>query len=127
MFTEKVLTGVFDGDTLVKVEAGYSATRRLTTADNPKSNVDMFIAHAPVTVASDTDPADVGSVLTATLGAGWSATGFQWTRDDVAITLATDETYTVVEADQGAVLGVTVSGLSFTPSLTFAIPAAPAP
>lgn len=66
-----------------------------------------------------------GSVLTATPPAGWAATGYQWLRDGVTISGATSSTYTVVEADLGAVLTCNVSGLSLAPTATVPVPQYP--
>lgn len=51
---------------------------------------------APVTVSGSTVN---GSVLTRTLGAGWTETGGNWTRDGANISGATSPTYTTVSAD----------------------------
>jgi hypothetical protein len=54
----------------------------------------------------------VGSVLTAALQSGWSATGYQWTRGGVNIGGATASTYTVQVADEGLSISCRVTGLS---------------
>lgn len=53
----------------------------------------------------------VGSTLTANLSQGFGATGFQWYRDEVAISGATSSTYTLVSDDAGSSITCRVSGL----------------
>lgn len=52
--------------------------------------------------------------VTANLAAGWSATGYQWTRDGNNISGATSNTYTLVGADIGKAVTIKVSGLTYT-------------
>lgn len=60
----------------------------------------------------------VGQTLTALLAAGYSATGYQWTRANadgsnvVNIAGATSQTYTVQAADKDKLLGCSVTGLA---------------
>lgn len=81
-------------------------------------------ATAPSTVGS-LGPVDVsgtpgvGNVLTATLAAGWSVTGYQWVRTTngtpADIAGATSSTYVQTTSDRGAGIsvGVRVTGLSY--------------
>jgi len=70
------------------------------------------------TVVSITGSGALGSVLTATLASGWTATSHQWLRDGVAISGATAATYTVQSADVAAfgatpkVISCTATGLA---------------
>jgi len=64
---------------------------------------------SPVSV---TGTGTVGSVLTAALQSGWSATGYQWTRAGVSISGATASTYTLQAADAGTSVACRVSGLA---------------
>lgn len=58
----------------------------------------------------------VGNTLTAVLATGWTATGYQWKRDGTPISGATSTTYTLVTADAGHLITLTVSGLVYTPT-----------
>lgn len=55
-----------------------------------------------------------GQILTVTLPTGWTAS-YQWTRDAVAISGATNSTYTLALADVGTVVTCNVSSMIFTP------------
>ena len=55
-----------------------------------------------------------GNVLTASMRSGYSATGFQWTRNGVDISGQTASTYTQLTSDRGAVIGCRAIGLSFS-------------
>lgn len=90
------LYGVFDGTTGVLV--GVS----------PVSGVTSTIAGQPIII---TGTGLVGNLLTAALGTGWSATGYQWTRDGTNISGATSSTYTLVNADSSHTVSCTVTGL----------------
>jgi hypothetical protein len=69
----------------------------------------------------------IGSVLSATLAAGWSVTGYQWYRNSgggpVAISGATSSTYTQVTADAGTTLTVRGTGLIYTSPVGAQVPA----
>jgi hypothetical protein len=67
----------------------------------------------PVTVSGI---GGVGNTLTAVLAIGWTATGFQWNRDGAPISGATGQAYTLVTADAGHLITLTVSGLVYTPT-----------
>jgi beta-xylosidase len=51
----------------------------------------------------------VGSRLTATASAPWTATAYQWKRGGTAIAGATGSTYTLTAADRGATISVSVT------------------
>lgn len=77
-------------------------------------------ASNPVTV-SPTTGVVVGTTLTATFAPGWGldgkpGSGFQWNRDGAPISGATNSTYTLVSADGGHLITLTVSGLVYTPT-----------
>lgn len=55
-----------------------------------------------------------GQTLTASLAPGWSVTGYQWTRNGVDISGATNSTYVLSGADIGNSVTVKVSGLIYT-------------
>lgn len=59
---------------------------------------------------------EVGETLTATLSAGWSAGGYQWTRDGSNISGATGATYVLQSADAGKSVTCKVSGLVYGPT-----------
>lgn len=79
----------------------------------PVSGTVSSISGNPVSI---TGTNTVGSVLTAALATGWSATGFQWTRDGSNISGATSATYTLVSADSSHTVGVVVTGLVYAPT-----------
>lgn len=54
-----------------------------------------------------------GNLLTATLATGWTATGYQWTRDGVDISGATSATYRQVTADRSKTIRVRATGLAY--------------
>lgn len=56
---------------------------------------------------------DVGNVLNVELDSGWTATGFQWTRNGADIAGATGSTYTFQDIDVGKAIGVKPLNLSF--------------
>lgn len=58
----------------------------------------------------------VGNALTVALATGWTASGYQWTRDGANISGATLSAYTLVSADSGHTVGVNVSGLAYAPT-----------
>lgn len=72
-------------------------------------DVSALAAAAVVTIAG---AGVVGQALTAALGSGWVATGYQWYRGGVAIAGATSANYTLVSADLSAPITVTAIGLS---------------
>ncbi|WP_157845784.1 fibronectin type III domain-containing protein [Herbaspirillum huttiense] len=57
-----------------------------------------------------------GNVLTASMRSGYSATGFQWTRNGSDISGQTANTYTQLTSDRGAVIGCRAIGLSYAGS-----------
>lgn len=71
---------------------------------------------AAAAIVSITGSPAVGDTLTATLADGWSATGFQWTRDGANIAGATSSTYTVTASDRKKALSCKVTGLTHTAS-----------
>lgn len=71
--------------------------------------------------------AGVGKVLTASPPAGWSASGWQWYRNGVAISGATSQTYTQQDADIGATLTVGGTGWSLVSQSGVSVPEPPFP
>lgn len=118
-FVEKVQTVVVDEATgaVVAQGAGYATLRRSQTLTPAQQAVTAVTS--PVSVSGI---AAVGEELTAVLAPSWTVTGYQWYADGVAISGATSDTYTVTVAEQGAVISVGVSGLTFI-SGNVAIPA----
>lgn len=57
--------------------------------------------------------AGAGNLLTAVLATGWTATGYQWTRDGVDIGGATSSTYLQQVADRTHTISVRAVGLSY--------------
>jgi len=86
-------------------------------ANNPIGSTELHSANIttastitrPVTITGGNT---VGSVLTATLGAGWAAATYQWTRAGSDISGATTSTYTITSSDASTLLACRVSGLS---------------
>lgn len=71
------------------------------------------VGGAPVAV---TGVAEVGQTLTAELAEGWTATGYQWTRNGSNISGATSQTLTLGAADLGKAVTCKVSGLVYMPT-----------
>ena len=70
----------------------------------------------------------VGSVLTASLSAGYAATGYQWTRNGSDISGQTSSTYTIQSGDRGTTIGCRATGLSYAASgatVPYTVPGAP--
>lgn len=63
-------------------------------------------------IVSITGSNAIGSVLTATLASGWTAAGFQWTRNSVILGGATASTYTLSPSDSASSIACVVTGLS---------------
>lgn len=55
----------------------------------------------------------VGNLLAAVLATGWTATGYQWTRDGVDISGATGSTYRQVTADRNKTIKARATGLAY--------------
>ncbi|MBW9332465.1 hypothetical protein FEE59_02955 [Herbaspirillum sp. RU 5E] len=69
----------------------------------------LSLAKNPVVISGSIA---VGGVLTASLRAGYSATGWQWTSGGVDIAGQTGNTYTVQSSDSGLVIGCRAVGIS---------------
>lgn len=69
----------------------------------------------------------VGNVLTAVPPSGWSASGWQWYRNGTAISGATSQTYTQVDADAEAQITVAGSGWVVLSMLGVTVPKPPFP
>lgn len=68
---------------------------------------------------------DAGDVLTATLSAGWTVTGYQWTRDGADIAGATTSTYTILAGDAGKTIGCRAAGALYTATKDIPLPSTP--
>lgn len=76
---------------------------------SPVNGVLSPIAAQPVSISGNPT---VGNTLTAVLGIGWTATGYQWTRDGANISGATSSTYTLTSPDATHSIGCSVTGLA---------------
>jgi len=70
----------------------------------------LGLAKIPVVISGNLG---AGNVLTASLRPGYSATGFQWTRNGADISGQTATTYTQLTSDRGTVIGCRAIGLSY--------------
>lgn len=82
----------------------------MSIVDQIKSAAILGLAKNPVAI---TGTLGAGNVLTASLRTGFSATGFQWTRNGSDISGQTASTYTQLTSDRGAVIGCRAIGLSY--------------
>ncbi|MBN9356227.1 MAG: hypothetical protein J0I15_07260, partial [Herbaspirillum huttiense] len=82
----------------------------MSIVDQIKSAAILGLAKNPVAI---TGALGAGNVLTASLRTGFSATGFQWTRNGSDISGQTASTYTQLTSDRGAVIGCRAIGLSY--------------
>ncbi len=106
----------------VTAATGYTTTQAPGTSFSAEFNGAAWISvtpsavgggvPAPVTVAGSTVN---GSVLTATIGAGWVNTGGNWTRDGANIAGATALTYTTAGADGGHSVTYASTNLNYIP------------
>ena len=71
------------------------------------------VGGSPVSITGNFE---VGQTLTAELAAGWTAGGYQWTRDGSNISGATGSTYLLQSADAGKAVTCKVSGLVYGPA-----------
>lgn len=110
-YAERVQTVIVDESTgaVVAQGNGYASVKR--RANLPESVLSVAPVVTPVTISGT---AAVDSVLTAVLGQNWTATGYQWYADGVAIVDATSATYTVTSAEAGKAITVAATGLAFT-------------
>lgn len=99
-----------------------SLTRDATDAAQAAFDATGALGSSPVSV---TGTPGVNNVLSATLAAGWSVTGYQWTRSGTNISGATGSTYMQVAADRGNTISVKVTGLAYSGGAV--IPPAAAP
>lgn len=60
----------------------------------------------------------VGATLTAQLGTGWTAAGYQWTRGGADIAGATSSTYVLTNSDTGTSIGCRATGATYTAAVT---------
>lgn len=91
----------------------------LDASGNPAAN-GSSVSGAGTLSISATGGTATGATLTAVLGAGWSVTGYQWTRDGVDIAGATASTYVLSGADAGKSIGCRGVGAAYTASITAA-------
>ncbi len=84
-----------------------------------KSVTKTAITYVGTFVARITGSKVVGQTLAIVLGSGVTATGYQWKRDAVDISGATSSTYTLVEADEGALISCYVSGPDYLAGPTY--------
>lgn len=88
------------------------------TTDNTKryhinpSGQFQLTASVPITIVGVPGS---GNTLVATLAAGWTVSGWQWTRDGTPIVAATSVSYLLLQGDAGHVIGVLPSNLTYTP------------
>ncbi|QBP75393.1 fibronectin type III domain-containing protein [Herbaspirillum huttiense] len=73
----------------------------------------LGLAKIPVVISGSLG---AGNVLTASLRPGYSATGFQWTRNGSDISGQTASTYTQLTTDRGSVIGCRATGLAYSGS-----------
>ena len=118
-YVERVQTVIVDETTgaVVAQGAGYAALRRLAGLTVAQQGASAITS--PVTV---TGVPAVGEVLTAVIAPNWTVTGYKWYADGVEISGATADTFTITVAQQGAVISVGVTGLTFIGG-SIAIPA----
>lgn len=100
------------GNALSDANANTLLTEGAAVAVNYKSPVDIDDG---ITV-SYSGSSGAGKFLTAKLPPEWTATGYQWYADGVAISGATNQTYLQTTGDRGKTLTVKVSGLSYQSS-----------
>ncbi len=108
---------------LVGIPSGLAqldATGKVPLANLPPSSVSAVVS------VSGTNT--VGSILTASLSSGWTATSYQWTRDGADIAGQTASTYTLVSADATKLVSCRAVGLSnIATGITIAAEVAVAP
>jgi hypothetical protein len=97
----------------------------MSIVDQIKSAAILGLAKNPVVI---TGTLGAGNVLTASLRAGFSATGFQWTSNGSDISGQTANTYTQLTTDRGSVIGCRAIGLAYAGSagtVPVAVPGVP--
>lgn len=81
----------------------------------------LVTANKIIDIAASSSPASlqgvmaVGETLSVVFQEGWTATGYVWTRNGVAIPGETDPTYTLTFDDSGATISVQIDGLYYSP------------
>ncbi len=118
---QNTLTGTGDVPGLV---SALNAKQNTLTAPSDVPGLTAALAlkgDVPLRITA-TEPVTLGSTLTATFSAGWSAASVQWTRNGSNISGATSTTYVFTTDDSGQALGVVPTGLRYTPTATYTIP-----
>lgn len=110
MKVEKVLTGIFEDGVLVSITDQYAAVRKNAAVGAGQFDVTGVSLAAPVKI---TGTPQTGETLTAVLGEGYSATGYQWKSDNSNIVGATSASYVLQAAEEGTSVTVEATGLSF--------------
>lgn len=113
-------TGVSDVTYLAGQDTQTDGTPVTAKTDPLNGGIEFLVGGEVIDVGgspvSITGTFEVGETLTAELADGWTAGGYQWTREGTDISGAVSANYTLGAADLGKVVSCKVSGLVYGPT-----------